>query len=252
MFRRQKVWGTVALALLLPFVATSPSTADTKPAAARRLAPSVNSEALLARLGQYALRFEQMERRGSFLLKAQMDELDAGGKVDATKELVVRITATPHERITEVLRYLEDGADKTAEARKKAALRARSPSSENKKLNLPFLPAQQQRYAFLVTDRDPRPPGRVRVTFRPLTPDATTWAGSAWVDETSGEILTLGFSPSETPLFIERVDIQVHFDHKTPLGRAPSSLTFEARGGLLFIKKHYRGSAQLIEPKIAF
>ena len=242
-------WIGAALTLGLAGGIAAPVLAETPPSVERSDVPS---HALLTKLGQYALRFEQMEKRGSFLLEAQMDELDANGKIDARKELVVRSTATPHERVTEILRYFEDGTDKTEEARKKAAVRARSKDPKNKRVLLPFLPREQGRYSFRMTARNPRLPGRVRVSFRPLAPDDTTWAGSAWVDETTGDVLSLGFSPSETPLFIERVVIQVQFEHQTALGRAPSSLTFEARGGLLFIKKHYTGSAQLLDPRIAF
>jgi len=207
---------------------------------------------LLSRLGSYALRFEQMEKRGSFLLKGRMDELDTSGGVDGTKELVLRVTATPGERVTEILKYIEDGEDKTGEARAKQAKAKSEKPDAKKKFRLPFHPLEQQRYAFTLVERDARSRGRVRVAFKPFERAETAFAGSAWVDEASGEVLTLGFSPTKTPLFIDHVDIKMLFDNATSLGRAPSSVWFEARGGLLIIKKHYLGTVTLTDAKISF
>ncbi len=86
-------------------------------------APAPALAALLERLGRHAAQFEEMKRRGSFTLSGWLEELDRHGHVDGTKEMVVRVTVTPAEHLTEIVRYLEDGADKTADARKKAEKR---------------------------------------------------------------------------------------------------------------------------------
>jgi len=221
---------------------TAPVVADPAPSA--ELAP------LLPRLAAHAVRFEQMKRRGSYTLSGHLEELDRSGHVDATKDMTVRVIATPAERRTEIVRYLEDGADKTAEARRKAEKRrAEAKKDAARDLHLPFLSSEQGKYVFEVAEREP---GRVRVAFRPLVPAETSFKGSAWVDETTGEILTVGFSPSKNPTFVDHIDVTMRFDLETPLGRAPSSFTFDARGGFLVLRKHYRGSATISDPKLGF
>lgn len=225
-------------------------------AAEPAVAPNDALAPLLGRLARHAAQFEEMKRRGSFTVSGRMEELDGSGHVDGTKEMVVRFTATPAERLADIVRYVEDGADKTAEARKKAekrrAERKAGKGDKPRDLHLPFLASEQPRYVFSLLERDPQNTSRVRVGFNPLAPAETAFKGSAWVDESTGEVLTMGFSPTKNPTFVDHVDVTMRFDLVTPLGRAPSSVTFDARGGFLVIRKHYRGSATITDPKIAF
>lgn len=210
---------------------------------------------LLARASRHADQFEHMKRRGSYVLSGKMEELDRKGKVDGTKEMVVRVTATPAERLTEILKYIEDGADKTAEARTKAEkTRSEAKKSGRKKMSdihLPFLASEQPRYVFSLAERDGQT-NRARVAFQPKVASEDAFKGSAWIDETTGEVLTMGFSPTKNPMFVDHVAVTIRFDLTTPLGRAPSSFTFEARGGFLVVHKHYRGSATITDARIAF
>jgi hypothetical protein len=230
-----------------------------QPQAAPTASPDQQQQALpplLSRLSRHAEQFEEMKRRGSFTLSGKMEELDTSGKVDVTKEMVVRSTATPAERVTEIMKYTEDGADKTAEARQKAqkrrAEKKKSSGVAARDIHLPFRASEQPRYVFSIAERDPNDANRVRVAFKPITPAENAFKGSAWVDEAAGEILTMGFSPSKNPTFVDHVDITMRFDLSTPLGRAPSSINFDARGGFLVVRKHYRGSATITDPKLGF
>ncbi len=210
---------------------------------------------LLGKLALHAQSFEEMKKRGSFTANGKIEELDGKGHVDGTKEMVLRVTATPAERLTEIVRYLEDGEDKTDMARKKMAKQKAEKEDTSKKkrdIHLPFLLSEQPHYTFALAERDPAAPGRVRVTFTPREPGEEAYKGSAWVDEPSGQVLTLGFSPTKNPAFVDHVDVTMRFDHATALGRAPSSLTFDARGGLLVIHKHYRGSVAIVDPRLSF
>jgi len=240
----------VALALVASPQVGRAGDAPAAPATTDALSP------LLSRLARHAQQFEEMKRRGSFTLSGKMEELDRSGQVDGTKEMVVRSIATPAERFTEVLRYLEDGADKTAEARKKAekrrAERKAGKGEKARDLHLSFLASEQPRYTFTLAERDLRHTSHVRVAFKPLVAAENALKGSAWVDEGTGEVLTIGFSPSKNPTFVDHVDVTMRFDLRTPLGRAPSSFTFDARGGFLILRKHYRGSATITDPRIAF
>ena len=240
------------LAFALAFVAVPRTSAAKAPVAADAESPTP----LLGRLAHHAAQFEEMKRRGSFTLRGYVEELDGDGHVDGTKEMVVRVTATPSERLTEVVKYLEDGADKTAEARKRAEKRRgerrRGKGDKARDLRLPFLASEQARYVFRLVERDIGNPSHVRVAFSPRVPAEDAVKGSAWVDEAAGEILTMGFSLSKNPTFIEHVDVTMRFDLATPLGRAPSSVTFAARGGFLFLRKHYRGTASITDAHLGF
>lgn len=213
--------------------------------------------AMMPKLAQYAEQFEQMKRRGSFTLSGTMDELDGSGHVSGNKSMVVRVTASPAQRIAEILKYTEDGVDKTREEREKAAEKKRTKSSADKKkeaesLRLPFLASEQARYVFTLLERDPAVPSHVRVGFVPKVPAETAYKGSAWVEADTGQVLTIGFSPTKNPRLVDHVDVTVRFELPTALGRAPSAIQFEARGSLLFFHKHYKGSATISDASIAF
>jgi hypothetical protein len=208
---------------------------------------------LLVRLAGHAARFEEMKRRASFTLAGHIEEVDGNGAVDGSKDLVVRFTATPTESIREIVRYLEDGADKTAEARKKAAERKkRGHKPAGRDVHLPFLASEQPRYVFSLAERDRSNPSLVRVAFHPKKAARDAYKGSAWVDARDGEILSMGFSPSKNPIFVEHIDVTMRFDLRTALGRAPSKLTFEGKGGVLFVRKHFRGTATISDASVAF
>ncbi len=245
--RKAPAFALSALSAALVFGAPARSVADapTTPIVSDELAP------LLARLARHAEQFEQMKRRASFTMSGKMEELDSKGKIDATKEMVIRSTATPTKRLNEIVRYVEDGADKTDEARKKAE-RGEKKKSARDDLKLPFLASEQPSYMFSVAERDPATPGRVRIVFNPRTPTEKNYKGSAWIDESSGEVLTLAFSPGKYPMFVDHMEVTMRFDLKTPLGLAPSSFAFDARGGFLILKKHYRGSAMISDARVAF
>lgn len=217
------------------------------------------SESLLQGLAQHAQKIEDMKQRGAFTFAGKMEMLDDSGKATEVKEMTMRSTPTgvPRDRIVKVMKYTEDGKDKTAEAQAKAdARRAKHKQAKNEKmgndLKLPFLASEQGRYIFSIAERDKNVPSHVRINFNPKTPAEDAIKGSAWVDETSKEVLSTGFSLSKNPTFIDHVDVQITFGLPTQLGRAPSAVTFDGRGGFLFIHKHYRGTATITDPGVAF
>lgn len=225
-------------------------------------APAAVADALLLGLAQQAARFEDMKRRGVFTLSGKMEEVDGDGHASDTKEILLRSTPTPvpMDRITSVIRYLDNGKDKTADAQKRAterrAKRLKDPGEQaearKKDLKLPFLASEQSRYVFTVAEHDAAQPRRVRIAFVPKIPAEDALKGSAWVDEVDREVLSVGFSLSKNPTFVDHIVITIVFDLPTALGRAPSKLSFDARGGFLFLRKHYRGVATLSDPNVAF
>jgi hypothetical protein len=263
---RRSLLGIPALALVLAAPVSSraePPAAILAAAAVPAGASSAVSDALLSGLAEHAARFEDMKRRGAFTLSGHLEELDGDGKPSAIKDILFRSTptSTPMDRITNVVRYTENGEDKTADAQKRAIEgRAKKLKSllepakveelRKKDLRLPFLAAEQARYVFSVAERDAAG-GRVRIAFVPKVPAENALKGSAWVEEKDREVLTIGFSLSKNPTFVDHVDVTIAFGMVTPLGRAPSRISFDGRGSFLFIRKHLRGSATLSEPRLA-
>jgi hypothetical protein len=225
-------------------------------------APTAVTPALMDGLARHAAGFEEMKKRGAFTMAGRIEEVDGDGKASDWKEIQLRSTPTPApmDRITNVIRYLDNGKDETADAQKRAnerrAKRLKDPDKQaeerKKDLKLPFLASEQSRYVFSIAERDVQKPGRVRVAFVPKTPAENAIKGSAWVDEAEREVLSIGFSLSKNPTFVDHVEVTIVFGLPTELGRAPSKLSFDGRGGFLFIRKHYRGTATLSEPRIAF
>jgi hypothetical protein len=265
MVARRTVLVAAALGVLIvgaPYTSRADAPVDNGGAASGASASSGVPEALMAGLAQHAARFEDMKKRGAFTMTGRMEEVDGDGNASDTKEIQLRSTPTPApmDRITNVIRYTENGKDKTADAQKRAterrAKRLGDPDKQaeerKKDLKLPFLATEQARYVFAIAERDAVTPSRVRVAFAPKTPAENAIKGSAWVDENEREVLTIGFSFSKNPTFVDHVEIKITFGLPTELGRAPSKLSFDGRGGFLFIRKHYRGTATLSEPRIAF
>jgi|GEM_PF-1141436 len=243
----------LAFAASPAFVARSAAAETTAPGAA----PVAVPQALMNGLAVHAARFEDMKRRGAFLFAGKLEEVDGDGRTTETKEISVRVTPRPQPEarpLVDILRYLENGKDKTDEARKKALESQDKPKKKDrdKDLKLPFHASQQGRYVFTLGERDPANPSRVRIAFVPKEPAEDALKGSAWVDESTSEILSMGFSFSKNPTFVDHVEVTIVFGLSTPLGRAPSRVAFDGRGGFLFIRKHYRGSATLSEPRVAF
>jgi hypothetical protein len=207
-------------------------------------------EPLLDRLAAHAARFEQMKTKAAFTLTGHMEELDRHGGIDGTKDVEVSVTPTGAASKTEIIRYIEDGTDKTSDARAKAAERSRHPPPKKSEFHLPFLASEQRRYVFSLVERDAQVPTHVRIAFTPHVAAEDAYKGSAWVDETDGEVLTIGFSLSKNPMFIDHIDATLVFALPTALGRAPSKFTFEATGGFLFVKKRYRGWATISRARL--
>ena len=257
MSARQPLFAATALGVLalgIPIAALADG-ASTPPAA---VAPSsAVPEALMSGLALHASRVEEMKRRGAFTMAGQLEALNGDGKAKERKEIVLRSTPTraPMDRIIKVIRYVEDGEDKTVDAQVRTTERRlkrlgdpdKQAEAQKKDLKLPFLASEQPRYVFSLVERDAAQPSRVRIAFTPKVA-----AENAIKGVVEREVLSIGFSFSKNPVFIDHVDVTITFGLPTELGRAPSQLTFDGRGGFLFIRKHYRGSASLSDPSVVF
>lgn len=242
------------LFLFLAALAFAPALAHAEPAGAAAastlalppLAP------LLSKLGAHGERIEEMKKRGSYTLSGTIEQLDGDGTVDNWKNLILRVTATGDATPkSEVVKYVEDGEDKTADAKKRAAERAQKKVDKKREFRVPFLPSEQSKYDFRVVGLDSRRPELVKVGFTAKTPGEDTWNGTAWVHQHDGEIEQMTFGFSKKPTFVDDAEATLVFGNHTALGRAPSELRFDAKGGFLFIRRHYRGHATLTETALS-
>ncbi len=211
---------------------------------------------LLARLGAYAQRFETIRTHSSYAIEGRLESIDGQNHVDGTKEMKAHVDYDGHasQRFS-ILKYLEDGQDKTDEAKRKqseeAAARARQPPDPNKReTRMPFHPNEQPRYWFDIVETDPQNPDRIRISFVPKIRENDTIEGSAWVDARAGTVISAGFKFSKPPTLVDSIHVTVFFGETTSLGPAPSRIMVEARGGVLFVHKHYRGVATLSQIRI--
>jgi len=210
---------------------------------------------LMAKLGVYAERFETMRKNASYVVEGKLDSLDGSGRTESTKFMRARVDSDGHTTQFSVLQYLEDGQDKTAEAKDKQKKREadakNDPPSHKRAWRMPFHPGEQPRYYFNQVEVDAQNPSRVRIAFVPKIVEDDTIEGSAWVDVRAGTIVTTGFKLSKPPSIIDSVHVTMMFGESTSLGPAPSRIAVDAHGGVLFLRKHYHGEATLSQYRIA-
>jgi hypothetical protein len=192
--------------------------------------------ALLERLSHHANAFEQIGKHASFRMEALTEELDGSGKVASTQTQQSRVEADGKRAREIVLRAVRDGKDVTAEQQEKVK------SKEEGGLTVPFA---SDAYVYDQIGVDAANPMRVEISFIPKKRTKHTLEGTAWVDSVSGTILSGGAKLSQPPTFVDWVHLTVELGAMTPLGPAISHLTFEAKGGILFVRKHIRGDIRM-------
>lgn len=208
----------------------------------------------MSKLAESAARFEALAVHGHYRLAGRMETVDGDGRADDVKEM--RAHVEPNGELPRMIidRYLEDGEDKTERAREDAAAREekrrRDPDRAKKRLRMPTLASEQAGYDFDVVETDPNDSSRIKLSFKPRAPDDHTVEGTAWVDGRRGTVLSAGFKLSRTSLFVRYVHVTVVFGAETALGPAISRIDFEGEGGILFLRKHFRGSATLSDYRL--
>jgi hypothetical protein len=221
--------------------------------APRRALAAPPSPELLAKLADYAVRFERQRTHASYAVQGRLDELDSDGKPEETKELWGHVDADGQEARLTVVRYIDDGKDKTADAIKEAresAEKSKKKKKEGKELKMPIRADEQSRYVFDQVESDPQDPARVRITFVPKEIADDTVEGSAWVNADSGAPISAGFKLSRTPFFVDFIHFTVEFGAKTSLGPAVSTVTVDGKGGIPLFRKHFRATASLSDYRI--
>jgi hypothetical protein len=202
----------------------------------------------MARLADHAARYIAMRTRASYSIDGRMELLDGDGKPSSVKEMRGRVEADGTDTHFVVLRYVEDGEDKTADAQKEARKRAqerKSKKDDHKSPPIPILADQQPRYVFDQIETDPADPTRVRIAFVPRVPEDDTIEGSAWVDTKNADLISVGFKVSKPPLFVDSIHVTLEFAAPTPIGPAVSRIVADGDGGFLFFRKRFHAVALL-------
>jgi hypothetical protein len=205
------------------------------------------SPELMARLASNAARYVSMRTRASYSIDGRMEMLDGEGKANSVKEMTARVEANGVDAHFVVVRYVEDGEDKTADAQKEARKKAQERKSEHdsKHLSIPILAEEQPRYVFDQPESDPADPARVRITFVPKVPKDDTIEGSAWIDTRTANLISVGFKISKPPMFVDFVHVTLEFGAPTPIGPAVSKVVADGDGGVLFFRKRFHAIATL-------
>jgi hypothetical protein len=202
----------------------------------------------MARLADYAARFEGLRSRVSYSIDGRFELVDGEGKASSVRAMQARVEGGTPSRF-DIIRYTEDGKDKTDEARKEARESAAKPKKQ-KKLHMPLEADQQPRYTFDQLEVDAADPTRVRIAFTPKAAADDTIEGSAWVDTTTGSLVSAAFKLSKTPMFVDYVHFVVQFDAPTPFGNAISQIAVDGGGGFLFFRKHFQGLATISDYRL--
>jgi hypothetical protein len=203
---------------------------------------------VMARLAAYAARLDSMRTHASYRFDGELSTFDRHGDADSLKAMRGRVDADGTITHMTVLRYTEDGEDKTSEAQKKALdSEKRKKDTDRPRFRLPILADQQPRYVFDQIATDPSDPSRVKISFVPKNPAADTIEGSAWVDTRSGCLLSAGFKLSKPSTFVDYVHVSVEFGGTTSLGTAISNVEVDGQSGFLFFHKRFHGEARVYD-----
>jgi outer membrane lipoprotein-sorting protein len=202
---------------------------------------------LLARLAIHAAAIERMRTHASYAIEGELDSLDGDGKVDSVKKMTARIVADGERTRLVVVKCTEDGKDTTEDARKDARAGNEKTKEQRAKdhVEMPFVAEAQPHYVFDQIAVDAADPARVQISFVPKEPNEHTSEGSVWVDTKTGTLLSAGFKLSKPGFFVEYVHLTIELGAKTELGPAISRVTVDGKGGILFLRKHFRGEATL-------
>ncbi len=217
------------------------------PRTARAAAPSPD---LMARLAITAARVQPLIKRASYTIDGRMVTLDRDGNANSVKEMKARVEGNGVDVKFVVIRYVEDGEDKTADAQKKARERAQERKSK-KSFPIPVLAEEQPRYDFEQIEVDERDPALVRIAFVPKVPEDDTIEGSAWVDSRTAMLISVGFKISKPPMFVDYMHFTVEFGTPTVIGPAVSKVVADGEGGLLFFRKRFHAIATLSDYRFA-
>lgn len=185
------------------------------------------------------------EEATTFSTKMTVEELDKHGAATSTTEI--------ETKADELVRYVEDGVDKTAEQKAKRAEYKKKQKEDGKDQSFslgfgdPFSRESRDRYAYTLVKEEN---GLATIAFKPKGKKAPELGvGEATVEIETGAVRKLRFKPSSMPRFVSKLSIEVDCDEPTTLGYAMTRLKAEGEGGILFVKKRFRMTSTFFDWK---
>ncbi len=194
---------------------------------------------LLSKLAAHAARMERCSEAGRAEVTSDYYELDKEGKIQHHIHSESQVVLVDGKPVTRVLRATKDGHDNLEDSQKEATKEDR----KGRKLEPPFSVANQPKYRFSLLGPAPGPTdgGLLRIGFAPRDGKASDiLEGEAVVDPMAGEIVRMTAHPSKTPMFVDRIDMQLEYGVQTSAGRMLSKVSFAGAGGFLFFHKRVK------------
>lgn len=212
--------------------------------------------AVLAKVSEREARMAKILENSSHTTATRAEELDKKGKVESVTESLERVTLRAGKPERQILKYVRDGKDDTANEKKKRAGAKAGPPGKERSMKIgaksPFDASEQGKHRFTLVGPDAADPSRVTIRFEPKgKPSPETSVGEAVVDPETGAIVRLRFRPAENPTFVDHMDVQMEYGATTREGPALSRVTIEGAGGILFVKKRMKMTVTLSDYEFA-
>lgn len=188
-------------------------------------------------------------------MMSRIIELDDNGKTKSVNESWLRFYLAPDKQVeTELLKAVKDGKDITAEQRKKMAedrkkQTASADSKDNKRpkksIDLsdsnPFAPGIQASVIKKSLDRREIIQEKNCLVYEyHYTKDELSYKGLAWLEEDTGTPLRLQYSLDPLPKYTTRMLTVINYSSDNSGLWHPATMTMEAAGKFLMIKKNLR------------
>jgi hypothetical protein len=206
---------------------------------------------LIERIAGKLKAMDDLEKHMSVRVDQHQEVVDGDGKVTSTTDRVSRVETNGKAQHETIDHCVKDGKDITVEEQAKATKAEAAGGGKGKdddSLEIPFTSAG---YVYEQVGVDPADPSRVEISFKPAKPSKHTVDGKAWVDQPTGTILSASARLSKPPMFVDWLHFTVELGAKTPAGQEVSRITFEGKGGLLFIHMHLRGEVTMSDYRFA-
>jgi hypothetical protein len=203
--------------------------------------------ALFGKLSEQNLRLKELRKARELTMTTRIEQLDGKGRVESQSEVVERVFTRDGAEVRDLLRVRKDGKDATAEEKERRA-KQEKPGASSLQLSIasPFGPEEAGKYRFTLRPPEASHPNLVQIHFEPAgKPSPASNVGDALVDPVAGSPVRIRCRPSVNPKHVFEMEIQMRYETETPDGAALSSVSIEAVGGILFLKKRFRTTITL-------
>ena len=194
---------------------------------------------------------------GTIVVVSEM--LDKNGKSTETTEIHSRLFQKPDGSMEqEMVKYLENGKDVTAEKKaemEKAKAEAAAENKDGKKKDKDeesvsvgvevtgiFQPDLQKGTQVKPGSRRKAVDGRMGIehAFTQKQKDGSTAKGTAWLDRATGLPLEVDYAPEPLPKHVKKMATVIRYGPGAGEGWHAVEMVTEGVGGILFIKKRFR------------